>query len=162
MVSHQDGRHTTSIVVIGIGNAYRGDDAVGPVVARCLQGKLQERERVTVLTVSGDGTDLLASWKKAEVVVLIDAVQSGARPGTVHRIEAGERPLPRTFSRCSTHTFGVAEAVELARTLHQLPPHLIVYGIEGKAFKVGTGLSAAVMQAVPEVVAHVQRDLQAF
>lgn len=49
----------------------------------------------------------------------------------------------------------MAEAIELARTLKQLPAKLIIYGIEGKHFAFGMGLSPEVEQATAEVVATV-------
>jgi hydrogenase maturation protease len=63
---------------------------------------------------------------------------------------------------CSTHAFGVAEAIELARVLQQLPSRLVVYGVEGAHFDIGCDLSAAVLQAVPEVVQQVRQDIAAF
>jgi hydrogenase maturation protease len=74
----------------------------------------------------------------------------------------GTRPLPALFSRVSTHAFGVAEAIELARALGQLPPALVVYGVEGATFEAGAGLSAAVAAAVPQVVAQVRQELLAL
>ena len=117
---------------------------------------------MTVLVQSGEGTRLLESWRNADAVILIDAVQSGARPGTVHRLEAVEQPVPRALLRCSTHAFGIAEAIELARALRQLPPRLVIYGIEGQTFAAGAGLSVAVAQAVPEVIARVWHEICAL
>ena len=84
--------------------------------------------------------------------MLVDAVRSGAPPGTIHRLDARAGPVPTGFFHYSTHAFSVAEAVELARSLDQLPPHLIVYGIEGEKFAAGVGLSLVVEQAVETVV----------
>jgi hydrogenase maturation protease len=56
----------------------------------------------------------------------------------------------------------VAEAIELARTLQDLPRSLLVYAIEGEAFVVGTPLSQAVEGAIPEVIAQIRRDLARF
>jgi hydrogenase maturation protease len=63
------------------------------------------------------------------------------------------------FSRVSTHAFGVAEAIELARALRQLPPVLVVYGVEGATFETGAGLSTVVAAAVPQAVARVRQEL---
>ena len=146
------------VLVIGIGNEYRGDDAAGLAVAR----QLKERagEAFTVLEHSGEGASLLESWKDARVVLLIDAVRSGAAPGTVHRFDATTRALPSTMFRHSTHAFSVVEAVELARALGRLPQRLIVYGIEGKEFESGTSLSPKVESAVPGVVKKVLAEIQ--
>ena len=144
-------------LIIGLGNQYRRDDAVGLTVARHL--KEAAPAHVRVLEESGEGTALIESWKGAETVILIDAVHSGAKPGTVRRFDAHGQPIPTRFFHYSTHAFGVAEAVELARVLGQLPPRLIVYGIEGKTFEAGLGLSPEVEKAAQEVVERVLGDL---
>jgi hydrogenase maturation protease len=140
-------------LIIGLGNEYRRDDAVGLVVARRLREAAPESVRV--LEESGEGTGLIESWQDADAVILIDAVHSGAKPGTLHRLDAHAQPIAKKFFRYSTHAFGVAEAVELARALGRLPPRLIVYGVEGKSFEAGVGLSPEVEAAVQAVVGRV-------
>jgi hydrogenase maturation protease len=56
--------------------------------------------------------------------------------------------LPNDVLACSTHAFGVREAVELARAMSGLPESLFIYGIEGKQFSVGSRLSPEVKRAV--------------
>jgi len=145
-------------LVIGLGNEYRRDDAVGLVVARRLREAAPES--VLVLEETGEGASLLESWQDADTVILIDAVQSGAAPGTVHRLDARARPIAREFFRFSTHAFGLAEAVELARALGRLPPRLIVYGVEGKSFEAGVGLSPEVEAAAQVAVERVLGELR--
>ena len=137
-------------LIIGIGNEYRGDDAVGLIVARRLNERLADS--VKVIEQSGDGAALMAAWRGAETVIIFDAVMSGAAAGTIHRFDVSAQPLPKSGFRCSTHAFGVAEAIELARALGELPRSLMVYGIEGKNFAAGVGLSPEVERAVGEVV----------
>jgi hydrogenase maturation protease len=145
--------------VIGIGNAYRRDDAVGLYVARQL--KALDLRGVEVVEASGEGTGLIELWKGAETVILLDAVHSGAEPGTIHRLDAHGQPIPVGFFHYSTHAFGVAEAIELARALDQLPPRVVIYGIEGADFEAGEGLSPVVSAAAPQVVSLVGNALQA-
>jgi hydrogenase maturation protease len=73
----------------------------------------------------------------------------------VYRIDANAMPLPAELFSRSTHDFGVAAAIELARTLGQLPSRVIVFGVEGQDFLDGAGLSSPVEQAVIEVVKQV-------
>jgi hydrogenase maturation protease len=148
------------VLVLGVGNASRGDDGVGLVVAQHLRE--DPRDGVTIVLTAGEGTGLLALWQDSDAVVLVDAVWTGARPGTLHRFEMSTHPLPAMFLRVSTHAFGVAEAIELARALRQLPPVLVVYGVEGATFEMGAGLSAAVAAAVPQAVAQVRQELLAL
>lgn len=137
-------------LVIGIGNLYRSDDAVGLVVARRI--KALNPARLTVVEQSGEGAALLAAWQDAPSVIVVDAMNSGAEPGTVLRFDALKQPLASRTFYYSTHAFSLAEAVGLARALGQLPQRLIVYGVEGKSFAPGEGLSAEVAQAAVTVI----------
>jgi len=145
------------VLVIGIGNAYGGDDAAGLVAARQLAAAASGR--VTVREATGEGAALLNTWANAPAVILIDAIWSGARPGTVRRLDAGTSPLPSKFFRYSTHAFGVADAVELGRALGRLPAQLIVFGIEGRNFGAGVGLSQAVEGGVRRAVRRAQVEI---
>jgi hydrogenase maturation protease len=143
-------------LLIGVGNAFRHDDAAGLAVARGL--KTARLAGYTILEQSGEGTALLEAWARADAVILIDAVRSRAAAGTIHCVDALTSRLPAKFLRCSSHAFGVAEAIELARALHRLPPALEIFGIEGQDFSPGTGLSAAVERAVAEVIARIHEE----
>ena len=147
------------IVIIGVGNEYRSDDGAGIAVARRLRAIFPKG--VTILEESGEGAALMQAWQGATCVMLVDAVRSGASPGTIHRLDARAAPMPAGFFHYSTHAFSVAEAVELARSLDQLPPHLIVYGIEGANFAAGIELSPAVEQAVEVMVERLAQKIQA-
>jgi hydrogenase maturation protease len=132
--------------VIGLGNEWRSDDGVGPEVARRLDGRV----------LTGEPIGLVEALAGLDEVVLVDAVSSGAPAGTVHMFDASAEPLPVTlFGASSTHTLGLAEAVELARSLGRLPGRVIVYGIEGAGFGFGEGLSPEVEAAAARVVEEV-------
>lgn len=146
------------IVIIGVGNEYRGDDGVGIVIARRLRARLPSD--IKIIEAGGEGVSLLDAWQGANFVVLLDAAQSGAPPGTIHRFDASTESIPSAFLNYSTHAFSVAEAVELSRVLHELPPHLIVYGIEGSNFEAGAGLSPAVEVAAASALEQVTSDTQ--
>ncbi|GCE09868.1 hydrogenase maturation protease [Dictyobacter aurantiacus] len=148
------------MLVIGIGNGYRSDDGAGLLVLQMLKEK-QLPDGVTCLESDGDGAWLLDAWAHAERVILIDAVASGACPGTVHRLDPhGTNMALAAPIFCSSHAFGVGEAIQLARALNRLPSDLLIYGIEGERFRAGTALSPLVERAVHEVVELVWRDIQ--
>jgi len=145
-------------LVIGVGNACRGDDGAGIVAARELAA--QRLPGVRVMEMNGEGTSLVEAWKDAPSVLLVDAVSSGAAPGTIHRFEVKAEPLPRDLKHRSSHSFGVAEAVEVARALGRLPPRLVIYGVEGRLFNPGQGLSPEVERAVEEVASRLISELR--
>jgi hydrogenase maturation protease len=151
---------TPSILIIGVGNLYRHDDAVGLLIARRL--KKSDDKRLTVLEQNGDGLSLMETWKEWNCAILIDAVSSRQAPGTVHYINANEKPIPSKFFSCSTHNMGVAEAVELSRSFDRLPKHLAIYGVEGKDFSPGEGLSQEVEEAMDQAVKKIYEKVESL
>lgn len=147
----------SEIYVIGVGNVFRGDDGIGLLVA----GKVRELALpgVMVLEQSGEGAALMEAWGDADQVFVVDAVSSGSEPGTVHRFEAIDQALPDFFSGHSTHAFGLAEAIDLARQLDRLPPQMVVYGIEGQSFELGRGLSPEIKAAAEIVIGQIAQEL---
>jgi hydrogenase maturation protease len=145
-------------IVIGVGNPFRSDDGIGLAVIKQLRKALPAG--VAILEETGNGAELLEAWKQANAVILVDAVQSGTSPGTIYRFDAHEKGLPAWYSHCSTHALGVAEAIELARAISELPPQLIIYGVEGLNFSPGTQLSLEVAGVIPEVASRVLEELR--
>lgn len=146
------------LVIIGIGNPDRGDDGAGVMVTRSLRGTLPEH--VTIMEARGDAADLLARIETATVAYLVDACTSGAPAGTVRRFDAAAGPLPAgAFGHASTHGLGLADAIELARALGQLPQRCIVYAIEGASFEMGAALTPAVARAVTEAAAQLRGEI---
>jgi hydrogenase maturation protease len=146
-----------AVLVLGLGNVYRGDDGVGCHIAREL---MDEALAADVREASGEGAALMDAWRSFEHVFLVDAVHSGGAPGTIHRLDAHAAPIPSQFFHYSTHAFSVAEAVEMARALDELPPRLIIYGIEGGTYESGAPLSPAVAEAAGVVAARLREEIQ--
>jgi hydrogenase maturation protease len=142
-------------VVIGVGSALRGDDAVGLLVVRRLAAE------VAVLESDGDPAALLDAWRGAELAIVIDAARSGAPAGTIRRFDAAAEPLPARLSAGSTHGLGLAHAVELARALGALPPRLVVYAIEGGRFEAGAAPAPEVARAADDVARRILAELRA-
>jgi hydrogenase maturation protease len=137
------------VLVVGLGNELRRDDGAGITVARELLAR-ETGPGIEVHEQPGEPIALLDAWSSRDAAVLVDAMTSGAAPGTVARLEARDEPLPETL-RCSssTHAVSLAETLELARVLERLPKRLVVYAVEGRDFTAGTGLSAGVRAALP-------------
>jgi len=151
------GAKHSPIRVIGVGNTFRGDDAAGIMVARRLADL--DFPGIEILEHSGEGSALMEAMKSCETLFMIDAMQPGSSPGKILRFEAQDQPLSANFSATSTHAFGVAEAIEMARLLDELPARLIVYGIEGKNYKIGQNLSPEVEQAIQKMVDIISMEL---
>jgi Ni,Fe-hydrogenase maturation factor len=64
------------------------------------------------------------------------------------------------FPATSCHAWGVTQAVALGRVLRQLPPYLVVYGIEGRYFGLGQDRSPEVARSIPEVARRIWQEIQ--
>jgi len=143
-------------LVIGIGNELRGDDAAGLLAARAVRAAAPAAFRIR--ESRGDPGDLMALWRDMQNVYMIDCCVSGSVPGTIRRFDSALGPLPARFDAVSSHGFGLAAALELARALRRLPPRLIVFGIEGDCFEIGAPPSPAIAEAASRVAERIMRQ----
>lgn len=144
-------------LVIGVGHEDRGDDGVGRRVAGRLRGRAPGT--VTVIEEEGEATRLVDRLAGTESAIIIDACSSGAAAGTIQRYDVVHGPLPHGTSGMSSHGFGLAEAIELARVLGSLPRRCVVYAVEARSFELGRALSPEVAAAVDDVVERVLAEV---
>lgn len=144
--------------LLGVGNRYRGDDGVGLEVIAQLRGKLPA---AMLATGDGDLTSILDCFEQHDEVVIIDAldVHAGAlEPGSVVQLKPLEHSLADTGLRSSTHAMGLAEAIEMARTLGCLPRGLRLIGIVGDNFSNMEGLTPPVQAAATRVAQQLAEE----
>jgi hydrogenase maturation protease len=147
-----------SVVVIGVGNWLRHDDAAGLEIARRLRSRANAAG-IAVREHEGETLGLLEQWDGVDGVILVDATHSGAAAGTIHRVDASSQPIPAGLtSSSSTHAVGVGEAIELARALQRLPRRIVVYGVEGRRFDSGRGISGEVQAVIAALADAVLRE----
>jgi hydrogenase maturation protease len=138
------------VLVLGIGNALRGDDGVGPRVIDALaraaaDGDSEALPEGTVLRDGGTaGIGLLFEVVAARRVIVVDAVAPGRAPGTVTTTQAtpdGDGP--------------VADLVATASMVAGRALDVTVVGIEAGDVAPGIALTPAVEAAIPQAVAAV-------
>ena len=147
-----------TIRVIGVGNAWRGDDAVGLLAARRLRDRLGSS--VEIAEAEGDGLALLDLMEGIDHVILIDAVKGEGRPGTTVRLDLSNESHWGTVVPCSTHAMGVADAIDLARAMGRLPKQVVLYGIEIESVESGASLSEAVREGLNIDVEQVNQEVE--
>lgn len=137
------------IIVVGIGNPYRGDDAAGWAVIDALEGRVNGL--IQLDKQRGGIAELLDIFGKHTNVFLVDACLPSSHIGSWVRIDALRQPLPLENAQTSTHGLSVSQAIALAENLDQLPAKLIIYAISGDHFNITDSLSPVVAKAVSEV-----------
>jgi hydrogenase maturation protease len=150
-----------TVLILCIGNELVADDGVGKAVHACLE-KLPLPAGTRLVFLGLGGIDLLEEIDGEDLLVVVDAVQLGAVPGTVHVLDWLSIPT-RTPRPVSGHGIGVREAIEVGRRLYpeRTPKIIYLVGIEGLCFdQLGQGISPPVAAAVPVAVSEVLRLLR--
>ena len=141
--------------IIGLGNPFMGDDAIGVLVARQLHAF--SSAQVSILECGAAGLSLIHDMEETDTLILVDAVHSHSKAGTIVRFTLPQDlekigKLAWGTSASSTHAFGLAEALTLAHTLEVLPAYVVLFGIEMGHIQKGQPLSPPVSKALTSVV----------
>jgi len=153
------------IVILGIGQSLRGDDAVGLEAIRLWQRtypKTAADPRLRIQEADVPGLELIDLLAGTDRCLLVDAVQSGAAPGTLHLVNLDE-VVSFGGGSGSAHGWGVAETISLARTLgYVLPNQISILGIEAQSFEMGAPLSKAVANSLAKAVDMLEESIQSW
>jgi hydrogenase maturation protease len=136
-----------AVLVVGYGNALRGDDGVGWHAA----ARLAEDPRLAgaqVLARHQLTPELAQDVARASLVVLVDA-RAGGPPGSVQVQRV--TPWQDTTTAWSHHLHPAALA-GLAGALYGAVPPVYLVSVGGAAFDDGERLSPALQRALPGVV----------
>ena len=149
------------ITIIGIGQSLRGDDAAGLEAVRLWQETYQAKHSSSTVKVELaelPGISLLNLLEGSRSVILVDAVHSSARPGTIH-ILAQNQLEAFTQDSASAHGWGVAETLSLGRQLmpSAMPDKLVLIGIEASQLQLGEALSHEVRSALPQAASLIEQ-----
>ena len=147
-----------AVVVIGVGNRWRRDDAAGLEVIDALQGRVADS--VVLVESDGEPTRLLDAFELAPKVIMVDAVVAAGTPGTVHRFTDEELPNQMGIGQ-SSHLVQLVETIELGKLLDRLPNGLVLIGIEAVDFANGESMTAAVAGGVAVAVEAVLDEIGA-
>lgn len=153
------------VAVIGVGQSLRGDDAAGLAAVRQWREKFPETAslpEVRVETNELPGLALLDLIEGAEAAILVDAVQSFALPGTIHRLHQEELSAFVSTAK-SAHGWGVAETLDMGRLLGKINGTSIrLIGIEAEQMILGMELSKTVQDAIPLACDVIQEEVEAL
>ncbi len=146
------------LLVAGVGNVLRGDDGFGPAVTELL-GHLPAGVDVVETGIGGIALlqELMAG---CDGLVLIDAVDRGAAPGTVFLLEP---EVPEAVHVPDIHLANPDRVLTMAKTIGVLPERVRIVGCQpADVDELGEGLSPSVQAALPLAVARVEETVNAW
>lgn len=146
-------------VIIGMGNPQLSDDGVGLAVALAVAERLQSCMSLTVTELNTGGLRLMEAMAGFKRAVVVDAMLSGAPPGTVQRFDP--KDFVTTKNTFSSHDTDFATAYDLGVMAGvPLPEQLSFWGVEAREFDIfGECFTAEVAAAVPVAVERIVAQL---
>jgi hydrogenase maturation protease len=159
-------------VIVCVGNSLAGDDAAGAAVYEALALRpLPPDTRLRFLGLGGIALldELVEEQGRethgcASLLIIVDAVQLGAVPGTVHVMEWDAIP-EAGGAAVSLHGIGIRETITIGRALYPeaMPRRIVLVGIEGQRFNLlGAEMTPTVAAAIDEAVLQVMNLIPGY
>jgi hydrogenase maturation protease len=157
-VRSQEANVVKKTLVLGLGNILLSDEGVGVRVVERLQELYEFPQEVQVLDGGTLALDLLPYVEETDRLLVIDALEMGAEPGTVARLESDEVPAFLSV-KLSPHQMGLADLLAAARLRELYPRQLVLWGVQPGVMSPGLELSSAVAAQVEVLVNRVLEEL---
>jgi hydrogenase maturation protease len=146
------------IIILGVGNLLLTDEGIGVHVANELM-KMNLPPEVSVVEGGTDGFRLIDIITQADRLIVIDAVQGGAAPGSIYRFDIDEvQSCPSGF-KTSVHQIGILEVINLSGLIGKTPQTTVI-GIEPESLEMGMELSPEIKAKIPRIIELVLDELK--
>lgn len=148
-------------VVLGVGSPLMGDDGLGIAVVEMIRERQPDDPAIALLDGGTWGMSVLPLIEAADRLLIIDAIKSGAEPGTLVRLEDDE--IPRHLrQKLSPHQIELGEVLAVAHLRSMFPAEAVAIGIEPARIELHEGLSEEVGATVPELIEAIEEQLVAW
>jgi len=150
-------------LILGLGNPLITDDSVGLRVIEELKPLLADRTDIEVSEDYWGGLRLMERMIGFDRAIVIDAIQTGAPPGTIHQLTPDGIPTQKS---ASAHDVNLSTALEFGRQAGMHLPenrHIQLVGIEAQdILTFGEQCTPSVQAAIPHAMETVLHILDAF
>lgn len=147
-----------SILIVGLGS-YNGDDQIGWIAVEELTKKFMDDPRVKFSICDRTGFEWMTFAKGAQNIVFVDAIQSSAPAGTIHRIEITAGEMPEMRSGLSSHGLDAIESISIAQALGDMSAEVVFWGIELEQVNCQVIMSAVVQSSIEQLVDRIGSEL---
>ena len=145
------------ITVLGIGNQLLRDEGIGVHLAQKMAGMVDD-DNVKIID-AGTYPDFLSLVDdNLDKLIIVDAVKTGDRPGTIYRFSLDDVDLEAALP-ISVHDIGVAEGLRTLDLFNKQPKSTVIIGIEPETIDFGLELSPAVKEKLPKIIDLVLKEI---
>ena len=146
-----------SVLVLGVGNILLSDEGVGVKAVEELQNRYDCSDAVEIVDGGTSGFELLTFFEERSHILIIDAVKTGNKPGTIVRIDDPPAFLQK---KISPHQIGLSDVLAIAAITDNLPRNTTLFGIEPKRLSTGLDLSTEIARNLSRLVEMVVSELK--
>ena len=153
-------RPVKRIRILGCGNPLMGDDGVGiRVIEELKKIQLDQMDDVELIDAGVCGLDLLNLFEGASRVIIVDAVVSGAKIGSIHRFSGDEIKRAGLSDIFSVHDIGISDVLNIGEHIQSMPD-IVIFGIEIRNMsKLSMELTPSVQNAVADAVELIEDEV---
>ena len=146
------------VLVLGIGNLVMSDDGVGVKVVQQLQREYCFSENVEIMDGGTLGLDLLPKLEGIDHLIVVDAVETGRKPGTCVRLTGEELPIALE-TKVSPHQMGLKDLLSVAQLLGHSPGEMVLIGVQPGSIEMDTELTPEVAAVLQILINNVLKEL---
>lgn len=149
-----------NIRILGLGNALMSDGAFGPYVVRVLDALYEMPSNVHIIDAGAPGRDIAPHLMQADVVILVDTVETGGMAGDIHSYKLGELLRQAAEPLLCPHDPGIREALLRAEACGSVPEQVVLFGVVPEWEATGATLSRPVRTSILPVVGLIVTELE--
>jgi hydrogenase maturation protease len=135
------------------------DDGVGVKVVQRLQREYRFPDSVEVLDGGTLGLDLLPKLEGIDHLIVVDAVETGQKPGSCVRLAGEELPIALE-TKVSPHQMGLKDLLSVAQLLGQSPAEMVLIGVQPGSIEMDTELTPEVEAVLDTLIDNVLAEIR--
>lgn len=135
------------IGVIGIGNPLRADDGIGiRLLEEIIERKKEFSKNIDFIDGGTGGISILPIFSNYDVIVIVDAVNFGEKPGEFKWFKASDVKSDKRLLEFTTHGNDFLKVIELSKSISKKPKTFFIFGIQPEDTMIGENLSKILKQ----------------
>lgn len=151
------GEQVKKVLVMGVGNTLMQDDGVGIHVIEALVADPARHPSLQIIDGGTIGLALLPEIEDADAVIVVDASELNAEPGTIAVFRDREIDQQLSGKKRTVHEVALLDLFSAAAIRGRMPPRRALVAVQPACTEWGLELTPAVAAAVPEACAAIRR-----
>lgn len=149
------------IGIIGLGNPLRSDDGIGIyLLEKLVEQKKTLPKEIEYIDGGTGGMNLLHIIAGFDIVIVIDAMQLNAVPGTYRLFTADEIMINKNDLFFSTHENQLPQVIQMLKKLGELPKQFFIFGVQPKDNSYKTNLSKDLQNKTSDLLKNLKKEIK--